>query len=241
METIQSKLNLDAPVILRISNSGVKAEFEGDKGKIYKNIGLPSLSKILTIDAEFDTGFLPIFGKNYIGVKRYYKYPDKEIIFIEASPANRTVRFGKGDSETKEFKNVAFPGLLMAITMRVKSNGQLEVANHKLFATPNPIIRDSDQLYRFPFGNVYSDGGICWGNINPSKNIRTLTQAAGLLDEFLYGRMNSDLYSSGRSSGMSLEKLLESLQDKPEFTETLTKTDLTFRDLASMLKSKNVG
>lgn len=241
METTQSKLNLDAPIILKISNSGVKAEFEGDKGKVYKNISLPSLSKVLTVDAEFDTGFLPIFGKNYIGVKRYYKYPDKEIIFIEASPANRTVNFGKNDFDTKEFKNVAFPGLLMAITMRVKSNGQLEVANHKLFATPNPIIRDNDQLYRFPFGNVYSDGAICWGNIVPGKNIKTLTQAASLLDEFLYGRMNADLYTPNRSNGMSLEALLESLQDKPEFTETLIKTDLTFRDLVSMLKSKNVG
>jgi len=40
-----------------------------------------------------------------------------------------------------------------------------KIVQSKLFACIPPIGRRNDQLFRFPFGNVYEDGKICWGNI----------------------------------------------------------------------------
>lgn len=239
----EQPINTEAPVTLKISTAGIKAEFEGTNGrKIFKNIGLNSMSRILNRDSEFDTGFLPIYGRNYMAIKRYVKMGDKEILFIEASPSNRLVKFGYDNLE--EIPNVRFPGLLMAVTCRVNNDGTISPKDTRVFATQGPILRDTDQLYRFPFGNVYTpDGRICWGSAGREHNkIKTLTQAGSLLDTFLFAGMNNDLYNNDQNgSRMQLQDYLKSLQDKPEFPYGDLRAEINFRDLTSLLKSNSIG
>ena len=104
IETPEEVVDQNAPVLMKITSTGIKAEFETSNGKkVFKNIGLGSLSRVLNRDTEFDTGFLPLYGSNYIGIKRYIKMGDKEIIFIEGSPSNRNVDFsGRDGIETIE-------------------------------------------------------------------------------------------------------------------------------------------
>lgn len=239
VEEIIEPINVDAPVTLRITSAGIKAEFENNNGrKVFKNIGLQSMSRILNKDSEFDTGFLPIYGNSYIGIKRYIKMGDKELLFIEASPSNRLVKFGYDNLE--EIPKVKFPGILMSVVCRVNKDGSLEPRDTRLFATRGPVVRDSDVLYKYPFGNVYSDGKICWGSVQYDRGIKNLTHAGSLLDLFLSTAMNTDLYS--RNSGLGLKDLLKSLQDQSEFPyEDLTDANMSFRGLTSLLKGKNVG
>ncbi len=228
-----------APITLKVTNNGIKAEFHGRRGqKIYKNIGLGSLARILNKDSEFDSGFLPVYGRHYIAIKRYVKMGDKEIIFIEASPANRDTKYS--GISGGEVKNVRYPGLLMSVACRVNSDGTLSPRDTRLFATCGPILRDTDQLYKFPFGNVSdSNGSICWGGIDVFRGIKNLTQAGSLLDTFLYNRMNDDLYRN--RDGHNLRDKLASLKDAVEYPyDTLTK-DFVFRDLLSLLKGRSVG
>jgi hypothetical protein len=240
MQQEQNSLDKNAPVILRITTEGIKAEFKKSTGgKVFKNINVDSMAKILNTDAEFDTGFLPLYGKNYMGTKRYIKYPDKEIMLVEASPSWRTVKFDTGGGKIKELSGVAFPGLLMAVVCRPEKNGTLRIVHERLFATGSPTLRDTDILYRFPFGNVYEDGRICWGQVNESKNIKSISQAGSLLDTFLFNTMNSDLYYK---SEPPLLAYLESLQSGVDFPhETLRATQYTIKELTLLMKSKNIG
>jgi len=232
------ELDRDAPVVLTVTNNGIKAEFKGRRGnKVFKNIGLQSLARVLNRDAEFDTGFLPVYGRHYIAVKRYIKMGDKEIIFIEASPANRTVKYNRVDNG--EIQNVRYPGLLMSVVCRVDNTGILTPHDTRLYATQGPIIRDTDQLYRFPFANVYSDGKICWGSVNYRKGVKNLTQAGSLLDTFLSGTMNNDLYD--RNGGGHLVDRLEGLKDACEYPYSTLRPEFNFRDLTSLLKGRGVG
>jgi len=243
MSAAAEEINTEAPVTLKITTAGIKAEFEGTNGrKIFKNIGLNSMSRILNRDSEFDTGFLPIYGRHYMAIKRYVKMGDKEILFIEASPCNRLIKWGHDNLD--EITNVRFPGLLMAVTCRVNNDGTISPKDTRVFATQGPILRDTDQLYRFPFGNVYHpDGRICWGSAGREHNkIRTLTQAGSLLDTFLFAGMNNDLYGNDtNNANMGLEQYLRSLQDKPEFPYSDLKSEISFKDLTSLLKSSNIG
>lgn len=237
------EINTEVPVILKITSSGIKAEFKGTNGrKIFKSIGLESMSRVLNRDSEFDTGFLPLYGRHYMGIKRYIKAGDKEILFIEASPANRLVKYG---SNSKEITNVRFPGLMMSVMCVADSRGKLKVKDTRLFSTVNPILRESDMLYRFPFGNIFQpDGRVCWGNIENSAlgNIKNLTHAGSLLDTFLFSGMNSDLYGSGtRDRSGSLEDHLKRLQDLPEYPYDELISEISFKELSSLIKSKNVG
>jgi len=234
------QINNEAPVVLTVTNGGIKAEFKGRSGnKIYKNIGLNSLARVLNKDAEFDTGFLPVYGKNYIAIKRYVKMGDKEILFIEASPNNRTCKYNNVNEG--EILNVRYPGLMMAVTCRVKNDGTLEPRDSRLYATQGPIIRDTDQLYRFPFANVYEDGRICWGGVDWTRGIRNLTQAGSLLDRFLSETMNDDLYHRGNRRNESLRDRLIGLKDAPEYPYDTLTADFQFRDLMSMVKGRSIG
>lgn len=235
----KEQIDVNAPIIMSIGTNGIKAEFKNTKGsKVYKNISLASMTKVLNEDAEFDSGFLPLFGKNYMGARRFVKNPDKEILFIEACPALRTVKYGREERDHKVFQNVAFPGLLLAALCTVERSGKLVFSTgaSRLYATAGPILRETDGLYSFPFGNVYTDGRICWGNTDPCKGVSNLTQVGAVLDTFLYGLMNDDLYSGS----MGLQSTLKSLENSSYPYETLKKTDLNFRDLVSLMKSKNV-
>lgn len=232
------QLDNQKPVILEITNNGIKAQFESESGsKIFKSIGLQSLARVLNKDAEFDTGFLPTYGKDYIAIKRYIKMGDKEILFIEASPANRTVNH----RDDGEFPRVRFPGLLMAVTCRVKNDGTLEPRDTRLFATHGPLMRDTDRLFKFPFANVHQENGsICWGSINWRHGIRNLTQAGSLLTRFLGEECNNDLYSSA-GCGVNLRDRLQSLTDASDFPYEQLREDLNFSGLMSLCKSRRIG
>lgn len=231
-------LDKSAPVQLSIGSNGIKAEFSTTKGKkIFKNIAMGSLAKALNNDAEFDTGFLSIYGRNYIGVKRLIKIGDRELIFVEASPANRDVSFGYNSDDNRQFNSVRFPGLLMGIVCDVSNSGAYHVKAMKLYATRNPLMSDQDRLYRYPFGNVYDDAGICWGSVNDKNKVRNVSQAASLLPAFIESQMNSDLYPGHRSYG-SLADQLESLQDASDYDyDSLRSANMNFRDLVSMFKN----
>lgn len=241
MKTLEKidKIGSEVPVILKVTNNGINAEFINNSGqKIYKNIGLPSMARIWSKEAEFDSGFLPAFGKNYIATKRYIKYSDKDILFVEASPSRRTINFNNG----KKYENVMFPGLLMGIMCKRKTNGDIEIVTERLYATVGPILRDTDPLFIFPFANVHAQSGsICWGGINYRRNIKTIAQAGSILDTFLYNTMNSDLYDKS-TFGVSLPDLITSLQNSESFPyEKLKKAGLTFKELNSLLKNRRNG
>jgi hypothetical protein len=114
---------MNEKIVLNFTDYGIKSECKKDDGEtIYKNISVDTLKNILNKNMEYDTGFFNIYGPGHIGVKRYMKYGQKEIIFIEAAPSIREVIY----EERKH--QIPFPGLIMAVVMK-NENQKLKITN----------------------------------------------------------------------------------------------------------------
>jgi len=223
---------------LNLTENGVRVKFENEAGRTtYKTLGLESIARIFNKDQVFDSGFLPLYGSNYIGVKRVIRIGDKQIYLLESCPMNRDT-----DYKRETIKKVRYPGLIMAVICRSNVDQSVSVTDSRIFATTGPIMRESDALYDFPFGNVYSGnrGSICWGSYsNILHSADTVPKACSLLTTFLDAQMNSDLYQP--FIGKGLEDLLQDLSEAKNFPYDGLKKSMTIKELLSLTKSKRVG
>lgn len=215
-------------ITVKISQEGIHVEMDDEGKVIHKGLGYESLVDALVCDKIFDSGILPIFGKNYIGVKQFIEHGDTTILLLESSASLRNVEYVSSDRVL--IKDVPYPGLIMGVICR-KEESKYKIIDTKIYATRNPIFSEHDSLYRFPFGNVYTNGSICWGGVGLSK-IRSIKQACNLLNLFISSAMNNDLTSG------NLKNKLENLRDSGEFNyDTLTKV-MTYKELISLLMNK---
>ena len=128
--------------------------------------------------------------------------------------------FEAGNGVYFRYTNIHMPNLLMAISMKEKPNGKLEIAKTGLNAFAEPVLHDKATIYRFPFSNIYSEtsGKICWGD-NQLPILDNVGQSISLLSKFISAPMNNDLfngYHSGKYSADSCYDLLFKLSKESE-------------------------
>jgi len=82
---------------------------------------------------------------------------------------------------------IPFPALLFRLTV---SKGK--IVSSKVVAELNGYC------YCYPFGNVYTDGRICWGSTALPK-ITCLSDVNQVIQLFFGSETNNDLYSAGRN------------------------------------------
>ena len=133
----------------------------------------------------------------------------------------------------KEKKSFMVPFPALAVQMTVYAD---KTVPNRCFALASDEWPDENtRLFRFPFGNVSTDGSICMGgniSITEGKSLSQAVQEA--LTMFLYSPYNGDYYGVNCmvSSGESLEDLLKRLNGKKEFPKELLKeTEYTLRAL----------
>lgn len=97
---------------------------------------------------------------------------------------------------------VPFPNLIFFFQVK---NGA--VTQKYCFAVPTADITSETPLFRYPFGNVGSDGGICFGNI--SLKIGSIQHIEEACNAFFESVTNNDYYTE--IAGMKQEKLLKKL------------------------------
>jgi hypothetical protein len=84
----------------------------------------------------------------------------------------------------KEY-TIPHPYSLMAIKLKELGTGKFKVVASRMYAMSAPLFSDTAQLYRFPYGNVYSDGRICWGGYQGDvdrKRYNNILQSGELVD-----------------------------------------------------------
>lgn len=96
-----------------------------------------------------------------------------------------------------------------------------EINQSKVFARKSDIVDDKTLLYFYPFGNVYSDGRICWG-CNNFEKISTFADLEYVVKLFYSAPTNLDLFEMERINDPnanygSLRGLYESLNKKKVF------------------------
>ena len=173
-----------------------------DKGK--------SITRTLTI-----TQFIDMLGgstteeRNYVLLKdNFFPKTQKAVWFSDyenyscvwEEPAKNRLLILKTALGDKHF-HVPFPKLVFKITVK---NGQ--VTGKSCFAMKD----GSSKLFKYPFGNVSPDGGICMGNIS-AKEMKCVSEFS---DAFFMGVTNNDYYGSTGNGKVAVEFSQEQLLDK---------------------------
>lgn len=227
---------------LKLAANGVRVE-SVDK-KISKNLSYQGLVKTLSNQASLDTGLLPLLGDSYIAVRRYMVFKNKHFVFIEASPKKRTIVYDTtGDEKNYKKFDIPFPGILLAVVLSEDANGKLffQKDHSKLFALSSPIFNDKTKVYRYPYTNVYPDNRICWGStldyMSKSRYEMTVQQTAGLIDIFLTGVNNNDLWDPAANHLKSgdITKTFKDLETKTSYPLDTLKESMTFHGVVSLL------
>lgn len=82
---------------------------------------------------------------------------------------------------------VPFPNLLLEFEV-----SHTKVNRSKIYSFVGDA-KEGMQLYRFPFGNVYDDGKICWGNMS-LPSVKRLEEIEQLVGMFFSSETNDDLF-----------------------------------------------
>jgi len=114
-------------------------------------------------------------------------------LFVEAS-VRKTVFY----SDTYEIPHPDYLFLFKVAKGRV--------ADTWVFAVRTSLIEPDTQLYRFPFGNVYPEGRVCWGQ-NALPEIKEPLRLEMLPFLFLDSPYNGDMYDGENPFRVYLEEL----------------------------------
>jgi len=160
---------------------------------VYKSkmVSLSDLLDELSIYRKTNFGLLPRM------VRISESSADKILLGIEFEPATRDLKFSGG-----VVKDCHTPGGIMFVRLRREAGGFLKHEASYIFAIQGKRISfPTDQLYHFPFPNVYEDGKICWGSVSIG-DIKKLSAVEGMIASFWNNNFNSDLFSSTRLSSI---------------------------------------
>lgn len=96
----------------------------------------------------------PVLPKNciYYGVVERFASHPSQIVVVEKDKCIKPY------NHLGDVINVGYPKLLF--TYRIRGN---EVIDSAVVAAIDEFIKNQSPIYRFPYGNVHSDGRICWG------------------------------------------------------------------------------
>jgi hypothetical protein len=152
----------------------------------HKTVVMDNLISTLTSSFRFSTGLLPNNTRFFSGTTTDY------VIGIESPP--RVRRFLQASYSTrgklpKELK-IPFPTCLFVFRV----NGQ-KVRDSRAYSLRGSASREIDTVCRFPFGNTYNDGRICWGG-NKLPAINNPVALVSVVATFYDAPFNGDLYDS---------------------------------------------
>lgn len=172
---------------LTLNNSDVTVSYIDKNGsKVTKSISVEDFIFAVSNKVLLNTGLLSR------GIRQFYATGDIKVVTIEIPPKIRDVLYGE---ETELIREVPFPGLLFIFKLCKSS-----VARSWCFAIKEPLSNENIKLFHFPFGNVHSNGDICWGNDNKLDSSYNPSVIGALVTKFLNSPFNNDLWYVGKSS-----------------------------------------
>lgn len=177
---------MNPELIIKMKGESNEAEVvltANDGSKNHKTVGIDDIISNLTSSFKLSTGLLPRSTRFFSGS------PNDYIIGIEEPSKIR--RFARRD-EKASTTQIRIPFPICFFIFNVKGN---RVQKSNVFATRSSILKEDDQLYRFPFGNVYNDGSICWGS-NKLGVINSPLSLVGVIATFYDVPFNGDLFDN---------------------------------------------
>lgn len=151
-----------------------------------------------------------------------YGYVDSKISLMDTTTFSVVIEVPKAERVLMYYGDmyqVPFPNILMYFYVE-----QGKLVGSKCFAT----CGEKETLYCYPFGNVYEDGKICWGNVSLPK-IQKLEEINIFVSMFFSSGTNDDLYFNSR--GMTQRAMLEELVKLDEFPDEMLQVSNVEREI----------
>lgn len=184
-------LNIDGvDAKLTLNNNGILEE---------KYIDLNEFLTKLSFSQKINTGILPSGCKYFSGNQTDY------VLIIETPKKIRNIKFAHYDDDDSKSiitDDVLFPKCLFGFKVNAK-----RLQKSLVYCVKNPIYKDDDSLYMFPFGNVYEDGSICWGK-NDNLKVENPLQLTSLVDLFFSSPFNNDLFDLNMAGINKVQELV---------------------------------
>ncbi len=153
----------------------------------HKTVLIDDLIAALTSAHKINTGVLPRSTRFFSGSRSKYR--------IGLETISRVRNFGvysrsiADDGKKCKIKRIPFPACLFVFDI----NGT-KIVGTKVFALRSFISQENDELCKFPFGNIYAGGRVCWGSARLPK-IKVPMDLIGVISVFLDSAFNGDLFS----------------------------------------------
>ena len=157
----------------------LKVKYNNGIAGCSKTVSISSFSEAFLKNSSLSTGILPIGARFFIGSASQY------CIGIETSPMVRTCNIL---SDNKDKIPLPFPPCLFIFFVKHK-----RLSESFLFALKSNIFTMGEVLYKFPYGNVHSDGYICWGDVHVS-DLKSCIEVSSAVHSFFNSEFNSDLF-----------------------------------------------
>jgi hypothetical protein len=179
-------------LIIRINPNNPEATVTINKDGVtsQKTVSIDDLTASLGAK-QVNTGILPKGTRYYAGGGSNFT------ICIETAPrvrnmlfdyySKRTMALDNGKKYDPENKVIPFPTCLFKFNVKGGRIGQTKVATVK-----QTLNTENDIIYRFPFGNTFRDGRICWGN-NTLPKISKPLDVVSVMALYFDAPFNGDL------------------------------------------------
>lgn len=182
-----------------------------DGSVIHKTISLQDFLNLLQGSSDYEGMYIPIgeipHGYYNAIISNYYENTFAVDIVVPAGVRSTTYM-------EKNYK-IPYPNLLFRFFVKQK-----QLNKSKCFALKTKKPSKNEPLFYYPFGNVYSDGSICWGG-NYFGELYSMKELDEVVSIFFGSPTNNDLYSSEHLNDAPYTLLLrafyEELDGKKQF------------------------
>lgn len=208
--------------------SDAMIQYGSDQDMRSKNVSLDDLISSLATGHQISTGILPSGAKLYSGSSSAYS------LWIEVPAKVRPLETPGNDRRDRSTYLVPFPRMLFKFQVT-----SMNIVDTRAFCLKNPFESNDDIVYRFPYGNTYADGRVCWGGVRTPR-ITSPIQLASLITMFFQSEFNGDLLDprtvmdigNGGDGMPALSSIINDVAYKESFNnDHLFRCDISIREI----------
>ncbi len=197
---------------------GIIVRFRDGNGAIQSKIVDPEdVADALAKRSKMDTGLLPRNTRYYARLANY------QLLVLELPEHICRIEYAGLSTPF----DVPVPYLCFFIRFFLDSTtSTYRVLNTNLYAAYGPVLDNDTSLYKFPYGNVYPNGNVCWGSVPPIETA-SIAELSAVPNAILSSKFNGDLsagnfidFADPENNGIHIslsEHLLRYLHGKTSF------------------------
>lgn len=161
------------------------------------------------------------------GTVKYMALPDGDVVvFMEKKSFSTTVNY-----HGTKYKGVPFPNLLFVFRIKELDSGDFMITSKKLFAFKAKVLRDTTELFQFPYSHVHWGGSMCFFDVD---RLQDLAQMGTYIYNWYRSEFTDHYYRKEETNlfNLPLRDVFVTTAGKPFDFEKLAALKTTVSDIA---------